>query len=155
MRGQEGRRAHEHAEVRAGALQGDLERSEGVPLRVGDPLFEVGPLDRLVAEIAVPAVDVALVREGADVSLKLEADANATARGTIGRIAPKSEWSDDRNVFLCEAELPNPGGELRAGIKGKARIEGPRRPLLWIGIRDAWLALRYRPPRVNSRGGAA
>jgi hypothetical protein len=137
-----------HLEVRSPIdgilLQGDLERSEGAPLRVGDPLFEVGPLERLVAEVAVPATDVALVRPGAKVTLKLESHANGTLRSALDRVAPKSEWREDRNVFLCEAEVANLDGALRAGLKGKARVEGPRRPLLWIWGRDAWLALRYR-----------
>lgn len=136
-----------HLEVRspiAGlVLQGDLERSEGAPLRVGDALFEVGPLDRLVAEVAVPATDVSLVTAGAKVRLKLESYVNSTVESVILRVAPKSEWVDDRNVFICEAEIENPGGSLRAGLKGRGKVDGPRRPLLWILCRDAWLALRY------------
>lgn len=124
-------------------LQGDLERSEGAPLRVGDPLFEVGPLDQLVAEIAVDAVDVPYIRMGAKVELKFESFAARVSEGEVSRIAPKSEWRDDRNVFLCEVELPNPDESLRVGMKGKAKIAGPRRPLIWIWGRDAWLALRY------------
>lgn len=138
----------EHLQVRSPidgiVLQGDLERSEGAPLRVGDPLFEVGPLDRLVAEIAVEATDISLVSPGAEVSLKLEAAARKTVTSELLRVSPKSEWIGDQNVFVCEAEIENTGGELRAGLKGKAKIAGPRRPLLWIWARDAWLALRYR-----------
>lgn len=136
-----------HLEVRSPidglVLQGDLERSEGAPLRVGDPLFEVGPLDRLVAEIAVPAKDLPLLRDGAEVTLKLESHATKTVTGEVARVAPKSEWLEDKNVFLCEALIANPAGDLRAGIKGKAKIAGPHRPLLWHLARDAWLALRY------------
>jgi len=136
-----------HLEVRspiAGlVLQGDLERSEGAPLRVGDPLFEVGPLERLLAEVAVPAKDISLIRPGAKVTLKLESHLHGTVEAEIQQIAPKSTWLDDRNVFLCEAEIENPEGVLRAGLKGKAKVAGPRRPLLWIWGRDAWLALRY------------
>lgn len=138
----------EHLQVRSPidgiVLQGDLDRSEGAPLRVGDPLFEVGPLDRLVAEIAVEATDISLVSPGAEVSLKLEAAARTTLTSELLRVSPKSEWVGDQNVFICEAEIENPGGVLRAGLKGKAKIAGPRRPLLWIWVRDAWLALRYR-----------
>lgn len=137
----------EHLQVRSPinglVLQGDLDRSEGAPLRTGDPLFEVGPLDRLVAEIAVEATDISLVRPGAKVSLKWEADARSTMTSEISRISPRSEWVEDKNVFICEAEIGNPDGTLRAGLKGKGRIEGPRRPLIWIWARDAWLSLRY------------
>lgn len=136
-----------HLEVRspiAGLiLQGDLERSKGAPLRIGDTLFEVGSIDRFIAEVAVPASDVSLVEVGAKVRLKLESQVNVTVDSIILRVAPKSEWLDDKNVFICEAEIANPDGALRAGLKGKAKVEGPRRPLLWILCRDAWLALRY------------
>ncbi len=124
-------------------LRGDLERSEGAPMRVGDPLFEVGPLEWLVAEIAVDATDVPLVKPGARVTVKFESHANDSLTSRILRVSPKSEWIEDRNVFLCEAEIANPRGLLRAGLEGKAKIEGPRRPLAWIWARDAWLALRY------------
>jgi hypothetical protein len=138
----------EHLEVRSPieglVLQGDLERSEGAPLRVGDTLYEVGPLDRLVAEVAVPASEIALVEVGAKVDLKLESRVNLTVESTILRIAPKSEWIEDANVFLCEAEIENPENLLRAGLKGKAKVAGPIRPLIWNLCRDGWLALRYR-----------
>ena len=136
-----------HLEVRSPidgvVLKGDLERAEGAPLRVGDSLFEVGPLERLVAEIAIPAGDISLVEPGAAVKLKLESDTLATVGSRILRIAPKSEWRDDRNVFICEAEVENGRETLRAGLKGKAKVSGPHRPLAWIWAREAWLALRY------------
>jgi hypothetical protein len=86
---------------------------------------------------------VPLVRAGAKVTLKLESHATKTVSSVIGRVAPKSEWLEEQNVFLCEAGIANPAGDLRAGLKGKAKIEGPRRPLLWHLTRNAWLALRY------------
>ncbi|MCB1092365.1 MAG: HlyD family efflux transporter periplasmic adaptor subunit, partial [Verrucomicrobiae bacterium] len=137
----------QHLQVRSPisgiVLEGDLDRSEGAPVRIGDALFEVGPLDRLVAEIAVDATDISLVETGAPVSVKLEATSQSTVKSTLLRVSPKSEWVDDQNAFICEAEIDNPDGSLRAGLKGKAKIDGPRRPLVWIWARDAWLALRY------------
>ncbi len=137
-----------HLEVRspiAGlVLQGDLERKEGAPLRVGDPLFEVGPLDQLVAEIAVEAVDIPFTSAGSQVQMKFETYAGKVVKSTVSRVAPKSEWREEGNVFVCEAEVENLSGELRAGMKGKAKISGPWRPLAWVWCRDAWLSLRYR-----------
>ncbi|MCB1229334.1 MAG: HlyD family efflux transporter periplasmic adaptor subunit [Verrucomicrobiae bacterium] len=137
----------EHLQVRAPidglVLQGDLERSEGAPLRMGDPLFEVGPLDRLLVEFAVDATDISLVESGASARLKLESYSGDRLETEILRVSPKSEWRSDRNVFICEAEIDNPNNTLRAGLEGKGKIEGPRRPLAWIWLRNAWLAARY------------
>ncbi len=124
-------------------LQGDLERSEGAPLRMGAALFEVGPLDRLLVEFAVDATDISLVEPGATARLKLESHSGDSIEATLLRVSPKSEWRDDRNVFICEAEIDNPDNALRAGLEGKGKIEGPRRPLAWVWLRDAWLAARY------------
>ena len=137
----------EHLQVRAPidglVLQGDLERSEGAPLRMGDPLFEVGPLDRLLVEFAVDATDISLVESGASARLKLESYSGDRLETEILRVSPKSEWRSDRNVFICEAEIDYPNNALRAGLEGKGKIEGPRRPLAWIWLRNAWLAARY------------
>ena len=124
-------------------LQGDLERSEGAPLRVGDSLFEVGPLDRLVVELAVRETDIAMLRNGAPVQFTLESFPGETFDGTLLRTAPRSEPREGENVFICEMELTNPEGRLRPGLKGKGRIEGPRRPFIWGWLRDAWNALRF------------
>jgi multidrug resistance efflux pump len=137
----------EHLQVRSPidglVLQGDLARSQGAPLRMGDPLFEVGPLDRLVVEFEVEATDIPQIAEGARATLKLEAGAGSRLETEILRISPKSEWRNGRNLFICEAEIDNPDGALRAGLVGKGKIRGPRCPLAWVWFRNAWLALRY------------
>ena len=137
----------EHLQVRSPidglVLQGDLERSEGAPLHMGDPLFEVGPLDRLIVEFAVNATDISLISVGDEAQLKLEAYTDDKIEAKILRISPKSEFRGDSNVFICEAEIENPDAVLRAGLAGKGKIFGPRRPLAWIWVRDACLALRY------------
>ncbi len=136
-----------HLEVRSPidgiVLQGNWERSEGAPLRIGDAMFEIGPLDRFVSEVSVPATEVSLVQKGAGVTVRLESGTGGTLKGKIGRISPKSQQRDDANVFVCEVAIDNHDGSLRAGLKGKAKIEGPRRPLLWAWLRRAWLSLRY------------
>lgn len=136
-----------HLEVRSPIegiiLQGNWDRSEGAPLRIGDAMFEIGPLDRFVSEVSVPATEISLVREGAGVTVRLESGTGGVLRGRIGRISPKSELREEKNVFVCEVAIENDEGSLRAGLKGKAKVEGPRRPLIWSWLRRAWLALRY------------
>jgi RND family efflux transporter MFP subunit len=123
-------------------LRGDLERSEGAPLRLGDALFEIGPLDQLLVQMSTNPTDVALLREGAPVEISLESFPGETFHGRVNRIAPRSEARDGQNIILCETELPNPDEILRPGLKGKARLQGPRRPLLWRWLRAPWMAIR-------------
>ncbi len=123
-------------------LRGDLERSEGAPLRLGDALFEIGPLDHLLVQLSAAPTDVALLREGAPVEISLESFPGETFHGRVSRIAPRSEAREGQNVILSETELPNPEGVLRPGLKGKARLQGPQRPLIWRWLRSPWMAIR-------------
>jgi hypothetical protein len=54
-------RRSENLEIRspiAGlVIDGDLKRSEGIPLATGDTLFEIAPIDRMVVEVAIPETD--------------------------------------------------------------------------------------------------
>lgn len=124
-------------------LQGDWERSEGAPVRTGDALFEIGPLDRVLVTLAVPQEEIAMLLPEAKAAVTLEGLPGETFHGKLMRVSPRSEPLEGKNVFLCELELPNPGARLRPGLKGKGRIQGPWRPLVWAWLRQPWSAARY------------
>ena len=42
------------------------------------------------------------------------------------------EIEDGKNVFICLATMENPDGELRPGMRGKARVSAGLRPFGWI-----------------------
>ncbi|MEM9646153.1 MAG: efflux RND transporter periplasmic adaptor subunit [Planctomycetota bacterium] len=124
-------------------VTGDLERSEGVRLSTGDPLFEIGSLDHLIAEIAIPEDQVNHVDEMMPVDVQLEAAPNQDGASSISKIYLRSEIRDNENVFIAEAKLENSQGLLRPGMNGVARIRSGNRPLAWI-----WL---HRPVRAVRR----
>ncbi|MCA9174683.1 MAG: efflux RND transporter periplasmic adaptor subunit [Planctomycetales bacterium] len=116
-------------------VSGDLEDTEGIPLKTGDTLFEVAPLDRMVVELAVREDDYALVRPGMPVTIRLAAFPLRKLQATIDRIHPRSELREDENVFVAEVHIENANGALRPGMRGKAKIRGDRRTLGWILLR--------------------
>ncbi len=138
----------EHLEIRAPiaglVLRGDLERAQGVALRMGDTLFEVGPLDEMRIDLAVAEADLALVREGMEVEVRLASHVGDVLRAKVKKIAPRSELKDGENVFLLEAVVGNGEGRLRPGMKGKAKVYGDKKPLVWTVTRGAWNYLRLR-----------
>lgn len=138
----------EHLEIRAPiaglVLRGDLERAQGVALRMGDTLFEVGPLDEMRIDLAVAEADLALVREGMEVEVRLASHVGDVLQAKVKKIAPRSELKDGENVFLLEAVVGNEGGRLRPGMKGKAKVYGDKKPLIWTVTRGAWNYLRLR-----------
>ena len=124
--------------VRGVVTQGELSREEGSPVATGQRLFELAPLDRMVAEVEVPAEDVAYFVEGAPAELTLEAFPGESFGGPVERLHPRSTIRDGRNVYLAEVELANPDLRLRPGMRGEARITVGRRSLGWVLFHRAW-----------------
>jgi hypothetical protein len=122
-------------------ISGDWQRAQGARLTIGQTLFEIGPLDRMVVEIAVPEDDVNYARPGAPVRIQVNAAA-ADRTGTIDLIHPRAEIRNDRNVFVAEVTLENVDGALLPGMKGAAKIRGPTRPLAWNLFHKPWYAVR-------------
>ncbi|HEV7402552.1 MAG TPA: HlyD family efflux transporter periplasmic adaptor subunit [Chthoniobacteraceae bacterium] len=119
-------------------VSGDLRRAEGQPVRQGEVLWEVAPLDEMIVEVEVPAREISRVREGRPVKVRLEGLSGSWTT-TVERIHPQSEPRDGRNVFICEAALRNPGtADFRPGIRGRASVESDRRPLGWILGHQLW-----------------
>ena len=113
-------------------VSGDLRRSEGQPIRQGQVLFEVAPLDAMLVEVDVPDREVSRVRAGLPVSFRLEAFSGWSGEGKIERLHPQSEQRDGANVFVAEASVSHDAPELRPGMRGRAAVESDRRPLIWI-----------------------
>ena len=113
-------------------LSGEMDKLEGARLKMGQTLIEVGPLDEIVFEIAIPDNTVSHVQVGNEVFVKLDSLPNRTFRGVMDRIHPRSEQREHANVFIGEVHLANPADvNLRPGMGGRAKIVGRRHPLAW------------------------
>lgn len=117
---------------------GDLERAVGAPLSVGQTLFEVAPLTRMIAEVAIADDEVAHLREGQSIQMRLDAYPGDDWEAKVLRVQPRSEIRDEENVFIAEAELDNRDGRLRPGMKGRAKITAGTRTLGWIFFHKPW-----------------
>jgi multidrug efflux pump subunit AcrA (membrane-fusion protein) len=124
-------------------ISGDLKKAEGVPLTVGQTLFEIAPLDRMVVEIAVPEDDVRHVNVGLDVEVVFDAFPRERFTGALARIHPRSETKETQHVFIGEFELDNPHHLLRPGMHGTATITTRPRPLGWNLFHKPWEKLLY------------
>lgn len=116
-------------------VRGDLERSEGAPLTIGQTLFEIAPLDRMVAELEVPEDEVSFVYPGQHIRLRLDADPFQVFTATVNSVHPRAELRHNRTVFIAEAHLGNDDKQLRPGMNGRATGSGPLRPLVWVLFR--------------------
>ncbi|MEM0969937.1 MAG: HlyD family efflux transporter periplasmic adaptor subunit, partial [Verrucomicrobiota bacterium] len=138
----------ENLEIRAPiegtVLSGNLERSKGVPVSTGQKLFDLAPIDTFEVEIHVPDSEVNSVEVGQKVQFRLESQARFRFESTLSEVYPISEVHDDRNVFVCLSTIDGKGEVLRPGMRGKARIVTPARPLGWIIFHRLWDSIRLR-----------
>jgi hypothetical protein len=83
-------------------------------------------------DIEIPEEDVAYVREGMQIAIRLNTYRRDEFDARVLRIVPRAETRENRMVFLAEAELDNPEETLRPGMRGRATLEGERRSLAWL-----------------------
>ena len=120
-----------HCPIDGVVVSGDLEDAEGMPLEVGQTLFEIAPLDQMVVEISIAEDDFAYVRAGMAATVRLDAYPLRKFKAKIERVHPRSELRDDANVFIAEVSLEHSAIELRPGMRGTARVQADRYPLGW------------------------
>lgn len=119
-------------------VSGDWSKSEGVPLKTGETMFEIAPLDRMIVEVAIPEEDITHVAQNQRVSVRLDAYAGETWSGRLLRVHPASEVLDGEHIFIGEVELANEDLRLRPGMRGRVRIATPVKPLGWNLFHKPW-----------------
>jgi biotin carboxyl carrier protein len=112
-------------------LSGSLERAEAASIETGQVLFEIGPLQPMRVEIAIPGNEISQVKTGCPVKVWINGQEEEPIEAKIKKIHPRSETRDAKNVFIAEIEFPNDDQRLRPGMKGSVRIDCEERSLGW------------------------
>ena len=112
-------------------VSGDHEDAEGIMLDIGQTLFEIAPLDRMVVEVGIAEDDFAYVRPGMPVTIRLDAFPLRRFNATLESIHPRAELRDNQHVFVGEVRLDSSEIAFRPGMQGTARIKAGRFPLGW------------------------
>ena len=132
----------EHLDVKSPidgiVVSGDLQRSQGVPVTIGQVLYEIAPLDKMTAELAVPDDEISHVAAGQTATISLQAHPGDTRRATVLRVHPRAVTREKDNVFIAEVALENDDGTLRPGMKGRGRIRTDWHTLAWIAFHRPW-----------------
>ena len=128
-------------------LSGSLERAEAASIQTGQVLFEIGPIKPMRVEVAIPANEIAQVKEGFNTKIWIDGQEESPLEGEIIKLHPRSETRDAKNVFIAVLEFPNEDERLRPGMKGSVRIDGEERslgwslfhkPINWVRSRVTW-----------------
>ena len=131
-------------------LEGDLQRQIGAPVKTGDVLFKIAPLDKLRAEVLIPEDEIADVqqayREGKELRGQLAAVGKAGVRigFVVERITPVAEVVEQENVFRVRVRLLETRPWMKPGLEGVAKIHLGRRRYLWLWTRRLvnWIRMK-------------
>ena len=114
---------------------GDLRRSIGATLEIGQVMFEVASLDRVILEIEIPEREIGLVADDSAAQVRVDAARMGTVAAGLSQIYPSAQLRDDQSVFIAPIEVDNQDRHYRPGMRGKATVYGPIRPWAWSHLR--------------------
>lgn len=123
-------------------VRGDLSQRLGAPVRQGEELMTLAPLQGLRVVVEVDERDIAAVRAGQAGELSLTALPWQALALTVVRVAPAARAVEGRNVFDVEASLAQPPEDLRPGLQGSARLVTGRTVVAWRWARRAVESVR-------------
>ena len=124
-------------------VSGDLTQQLGAPVRRGDVLFEVAPLDAYRIILSVDERDINAIAVGQTGELALSGLPGERFDMQVEKITPVSTPEEGRNVFRVEARLDETSVPLRPGMEGVGKVNIDRRKIIWIWTHDLvdWVRL--------------
>jgi len=139
----------EHLKIRSGIAgvvsTPHLKERVGEYVKKGDPFCEIVNLDMMIVEMPVPEKEIADVREGHPITIKIRGYPNLAFEGKVDRISPVALESGAEKKVLVQSRLNNENGLLKAGMTGVAKILCGKRMIAHLLTRRAirWLRTEF------------
>lgn len=118
-----------------------IENMVGRRLQYGDSFAEVLDTSHAVVDVAIDDTDSSLLRTGSRAAIKLNGFPTRVFRGNVEVVSPKGTLVGDSRVFFARVAIPNPSGDIRAGMEGRGKVRVGwypsgyvlfRSPLVWL-----------------------
>lgn len=125
-------------------VRGDLKREIGAPVKVGNVLFEVSPVESLRAQLMVPEDQIYDIKVGQEGYLATASYPEQRIKFVVERINPIAEVVNKRNVFKVRVQLFQKYSWMRPGMEGVAKVSVGKRRYVWIWTRKIvnWIRMR-------------
>jgi multidrug resistance efflux pump len=125
-------------------VQGDLKRQIGAPVKTGDILFEVTPVEAIRAELMVREDEIFDVEVGQEGYLATFSYPAKRIRFEVERIEPMAEVVNQRNVFRVRVRLDETPSWMRPGMEGVSKVHVGKRRYIWIWTRKIvnWIRMK-------------
>lgn len=113
-------------------VSGDLSQSLGAPVKRGDVLFEMAPLDSYRVVLRVPETEVGAITAGQRGEVALAGLSDGALPLVVERVSGAADSDGGVNAFRVEARLQSDSVHLLPGLRGVAKISIDERRLIWI-----------------------
>jgi multidrug resistance efflux pump len=125
-------------------VTGDLSQKLGSPVKEGDVLFEIAPLDSYRIVLDVDERDIAYVSVGQAGNLLLSSLSQERFPFEVVKMTPVSTAREGRNFFRVEGRFTTTDPQLRPAMEGIGKIDIDQRRLAWIWTHEVidWLRLK-------------
>lgn len=125
-------------------VSGDLKKETGKPVKTGEVLFEVTPIDWLRAELLVSEEDIFEIKAGQKGRLATASYPAEPIPFVVERVNPMAEVVKQRNVFRVRVRLDETRPWMRPGMEGVAKVSVGKRHYAWIWSRKIinWLRMK-------------
>ncbi len=125
-------------------VEGDLKRQIGAPVKMGDVLFEVTPLESLRAVLHVREDQITDVQVGQRGRLATASYPAQRIAFEVERVNPIAEVVKQKNVFKVRVRLLELYPWMRPGMEGVAKIDLAKRSYAWIWTRKIinWVRMK-------------
>jgi multidrug resistance efflux pump len=125
-------------------VKGDLKHQIGVPVKAGDVLFEVCPLEFLRAQLMFPEDLIFYIEVGQKGKLATASYPGQPIKFVVERINPMAEVVNQRNVFKVRVRLLETYPWMRPGMEGVAKVSVGKRRYIWIWTRKItnWIRMK-------------
>jgi len=125
-------------------VKGDLKRQIGVPVKTGDVLFEVCPLESLRAQLMFPEDLIFDIEVGQEGKLATASYPGQPIKFVVERFNPMAEEVNQRNVFKVRIRLLETYPWMRPGMEGVAKVSVGKRRYIWIWTRKItnWIRMK-------------
>ena len=128
-------------------VSGDLSQSLGVPVKRGDLLYEIAPVEQYRLLLKVDERDIVALAVGQRGEVNLSSMPGNAISFEISKITPVSVTTEGSNFFYVEAILDDNEGDagLSPGMTGVAKVDAGERAYMWIWFHRSvdWLRLWY------------
>jgi multidrug resistance efflux pump len=113
-------------------ISGDLSQSQGSPVRLGEVLFDVAPLNNYRVILEVDEHDIARLETNQSGHIVMSALPDKSFVVNLESVISVAQSEGGRNFFRVQGVLVEPSPQLRPGMQGVAKIELGQKKLIWV-----------------------